>query len=228
MGRREDKDALYAELARVGKAVASGKRVELLELLAQGERTVDALASAAQMTVTNASAHLQVLRQGGLVTSRKDGTRVWYRLADDEVARFVVVLRDLARSRLAEVERAAADYVGQSIDEVEAVSRAELHRRLQAGDVVVIDVRPPEEYAAGHIPGAVSIPVDELEQRLAELPPHVDVVAYCRGPFCVYSPQAVATLRHHGRNARQLEAGFPEWRLADLPVESGSSPTGVG
>ena len=217
MGSRERKDALYEQLARVGKGLASGKRLELLDLLAQGSRTVDALAAAADMTVKNTSAHLQVLRHSGLVAARKDGTRVWYRLADDEVARFVIALRDLAQHRLAEVERAAADYLGQP-PATEPVSRAELRRRLDAGDVVVVDVRPAEEYAAGHIPGAVSIPADELETRLDEVPEDVEVVAYCRGPYCVLSPQAVATLRRHGRSASQLEDGFPEWRLADLPV----------
>jgi rhodanese-related sulfurtransferase/DNA-binding transcriptional ArsR family regulator len=217
---RERKDALYAELARIGKAAANGKRLELLELLAQAERGVDALARAAQMTVTNTSAHLQVLRQGGLVASRKDGTQVRYRLADDDVARFLLSLRGLAQSRLADVERAAAEYLGQPPGELEAVSRAELRRRLAAGDVVVIDVRPAVEYAAGHIPGAISIPVDELDERLDELPDDVDIVAYCRGPFCVFSPEAVAILRRSGRTAHQLEDGFPDWRLEGLPVEA--------
>lgn len=222
MGNRECKDALYEQLARVGKAVASGKRLELLELLSQGERSVHALAAAAEMTVTNTSAHLQVLRQGGLVATRKNGTRVWYRLADDDVARFIIALRNLAHRRLADVERAAAAYLDQP-GEAEPVSRDELRRRLQAGDVAIVDVRPAEEYAAGHIPGAISIPADELEQRLDELPDDVDIVAYCRGPSCVFSPQAVATLRRHGRSAHQLEAGFPEWRLDDLPVETATS-----
>jgi rhodanese-related sulfurtransferase/DNA-binding transcriptional ArsR family regulator len=217
MGSREHKDALYDQLAQVGKAVASGKRLELLDLLAQGERSVDALATAAQMTVTNASAHLQVLRHSGLAAARKEGTRVWYRLAGDDVARFVVALRELGRARVAGVERAAEDYLTHP-GRGEPVTRAELLRRLDEGDVVVVDVRPAEEYAAGHIAGAVSIPVDDLEQRLAELPDDVEVVAYCRGPFCVFSPQAVAILRRHGRRASQLEDGFPEWRLQDLPV----------
>lgn len=218
---REDKDALYAEVARLGKAVANGKRLELLDLLSQGERSVDALATVAQMTVTNTSAHLQVLRQGGLVASRKDGTQVRYRLADDDVARFLIGLRELARGRLAEVERAAADYLGRSSGELEVMGRDELRRRMRTGDLVVIDVRPREEYAAGHIAGAVSLPVDELEERLGELADDVEVVAYCRGPFCVYSPQAVSILRRRGRTAKQLEAGFPEWRLDGLPVDEG-------
>lgn len=220
MGRRDRKTALYEQIARVGKAVANGRRLELLELLLQGERTVEALAAAADMSVTNTSAHLQVLRQGGLVATRKDGVRVWYRLADDDVARFVLTLRTLAQRRVAEVERAAEAYLERPSD-AEPVTREELRRRLQAGNVLVVDVRPPEEYAAGHIPGALSIPVDELQQRLHEIPADVEVVAYCRGPLCVFSPEAVATLRQHGRAARQLEDGFPEWRLEDLPVETG-------
>ena len=221
MGEQRDlKDALYDQLARVGKAVANGKRIELLELLAQGERTVESLAETAGLTVTNTSAHLQVLRGSGLVATRRDGTRVWYRLADDDVAGFVIALRTLAERHLAEVERAARDYLGGAGPEpAEAVSREELRRRLEAGDVVVVDVRPTEEYAAGHIPGAVSIPVDELEPRLAELPGDVEVVAYCRGPYCVLSSQAADVLRRHGREVRELEGGFPEWRAADLPVE---------
>ena len=219
---RERKDVLYDQLARVGKAVASGKRLELLELLAQSERTVDALATAADMTVTNTSAHLQVLRHSGLVATRKDGTRVWYRLADDDVAGFVIALRDLATRRVAEVERAAQDYLAHP-EPPEAVNREELRQRLDTGDIVVVDVRPAEEYAAGHIPGAVSIPADELEARLDELPDDVEVVAYCRGPYCVMSPQAVTVLRRHGRAARQLEDGFPEWRIADLPVETAAA-----
>lgn len=212
------KDALYEHLARAGRAMAHGKRLELLDLLAQGERGVGALARAAGTSVTNTSAHLQVLRHGGLVDARKEGTRVRYRLADDHVLRLVIALREVARARLGDVDRAADAYLGTP-DDATPVSRTELLERLRRGDLVALDVRPAEEYAACHIPGALSIPVDELERRLADLPDDVEIVAYCRGPLCVFSPQAVRILRRHGLRARQLEDGFPEWRLADLPVE---------
>lgn len=219
MADRQRKDVLYEELARMGKALASGKRLELLDVLAQGERSVDGLAEAAGMSVTNTSAHLQVLRRGGLVETRRDGPRVFYRLAGDEVARLVIALRTLARARLGEVERAARAYLAAPAG-ADLVTRDELRERLGRGDVVLVDVRPEEEYAAAHIPGALSIPIDELEQRLAVLPTDLEVVAYCRGPLCVFSPEAVRLLRGSGRAARQLEDGFPEWRLAGLPVES--------
>ena len=216
MADREHKEALYAHVARAGKALAHGKRLELLDLLAQAERSVEALAVATGLSVTSTSAHLQVLRRGGLVQTRRDGNRVHYRLAGDDVARLLVSLRELAADRLADVERAAREYLGE--DDVEPVSREELQRRLRQGDVVVVDVRPAEEYAAGHVRGAVSIPVDELERRIGELPPGAEVVAYCRGPLCVYAPQAVGILRRHGVPARRLEGGFPEWRLERRPV----------
>jgi len=214
---RELKDALYEQLARVGRAVDSPKRLELLDLLAQGERPVDALATRTGMSVANTSAHLQALRAARLVLTRREGTRIHYRLAGDDVARFLIALRELAANRIAEVETAANAYLGGRNEE-EAVSREELLTRLHQGDVIVLDVRPPEEYAAGHIPGAVSIPVDELHARLDELPPDMEVVAYCRGPYCRYSPDAVRLLRRHRRSARRLVDGLPEWRLAGLPV----------
>lgn len=220
---RHRKDELYAQLARAAKALANGKRLEVLDVLAQGERSVEAIAEATAAGVTNTSAHLQVLRRGGLVASRKEGTRVYYRLAGDDVARLLVALRELARERLGDVERAARAYLDGDEDAepgAEPLSRAELAARMEAGDVVVVDVRPRPEYTAGHIPGAISIPVDELEDRLAELPPDAEIVAYCRGPFCVYAPEAVRLLRRRGRAARQLEDGFPEWRLDDRPVDS--------
>lgn len=223
MGTREAKDALYAELARMGKALSSGKRLELLDLLAQGERGVEALADAAELSVTNTSAHLQTLRRGGLVVSRKEGTSVRYRLADDAVGKTLIAFRELARQRLAEVDRAAQEYLGAAhVGEVmgELLTREELRRRLRRGDVVLIDVRPASEFAAGHIKGARSVPVDELAERIGELPSDKEVVAYCRGPFCVYSAQAVGILRGRGRRARQLVDGFPEWRMAGLPVQS--------
>jgi rhodanese-related sulfurtransferase/DNA-binding transcriptional ArsR family regulator len=220
MEGREAKDRLYEQFARTAKAVASPKRIELLELLAQGEQTVEALARATGMGVTNTSAHLQVLRHARLVETRKQGTRVHYRLAGDEVAGFVAALRDLARVRLAEVDRVVADYF-VARDALEPVSRAELVERAARGDVVILDVRPAEEFAAGHIPGALSVPLDQLEAALARLPKRARIVAYCRGPYCVLAPQAVQRLRAKGFKARRLVDGMPEWRLAGLPVAAG-------
>ena len=214
---RAAKDALNEQFARVGGALANGRRIELLDLLAQGERSVEALAAEAEIGMTLASAHLQVLRRAGLVDTRRDGTRVFYRLAGDDVYRLLASLRKLASTRLAEAERAARAYLGEP-DALEPLSRSELLRRIEAGDVVVVDVRRAEEYAAGHVAGAISVPLDELEARLAELPAGRDVVAYCRGPFCALGPQAVELLRRHGRRARRLADGFPEWRLAGLPT----------
>ncbi len=226
---RELKDALYREFARVGKALGSPKRVELLDLLCQGERSVEGLARATGMGLANTSAHLQALRAAGLVEARKVRTRVYYRVADDRVCRFLGELLGLARVRLAEVDRIARDYL-EGGGEVEPVTRGELVARLRRADVVVIDVRPREEYRAGHIAGAVSVPLEELEgqlaelrRRLRELPPGAEVVAYCRGPYCVLAPQALKLLRARGLRARRLEDGFPEWRLAGLPVAEGDS-----
>ena len=217
MEGREAKDRLYEQFARAAKAVASPKRIELLELLAQGEHTVEALAQATGMGVTNTSAHLQVLRNARVVETRKDGTKVFYRLAGEEVAAFLVALRDLARSRLAEVDEVVRDYF-MARDELEPVSRSELVERANQGKVVILDVRPHEEFAAGHIPGAISIPVQELPDRLAELPADVEVVAYCRGAYCVFAHDAVRLLTAHGRRAVRLEEGLLEWRLAGEPV----------
>jgi rhodanese-related sulfurtransferase len=215
---REAKVALFDEFARVGKALASGRRIELLDVLANGERTVEALAGEVGLSVANTSQHLQILRQAGLVTSRREGTSVYYRLAGSEVLGLWQVLRTLAASRLAEVERLAAAYLGAR-DELEPVTREELARRLEDGDgLVVLDVRPTAEHAAGHLPGAVSIPVDELRRRLAELPADREVVAYCRGPYCAFAHEAVAVLREKGFQARRLEDGLPEWQAAGLAV----------
>ena len=216
MEGREAKDRLYEQFARTAKAVASPKRIELLELLAQGEHTVEVLANATGMGVTNTSAHLQVLRHARLVEIRKAGTRAHYRLAGDEVAAFVASLRDLARARLAEVDRVVQDYF-VARDALEPISRAELVERASRGEVVILDVRPAEEFAAGHIDGARSVPLDELERRLTELPPDHEVVAYCRGPYCAYAHDAVRRLRAAGRRARRLEDGWPEWRLSRQP-----------
>src|ERR671930_1956010 len=200
---REAKDRLYEQFARTAKAVARPKRIELLELLAQGERPVEALAQATGMGVTNTSAHLQVLRRAGLVATRKQATRVWYRLAGDEVAAFVATLRDLARSRLAEVDRVVRDYF-VARDDLEPVSRQELVDRASRGEVVILDVRPASEFAAGHIPGALSVPLNQLDAALSRLPRRARIVAYCRGPYCLLAPQAVQRLRANGFDARRL------------------------
>ena len=204
MGDRAAKTALFDAFARAAKALASGRRIELLDVLANGERTVEALAGEVGLTVANTSQHLQILRQAGLVASRREGTSVHYRLAGPEVFELWRTLRTLAASRLAEVERLTATYLGAR-DELEPVTREELARRLQDGDdLVVLDVRPAAEYAAGHLPGAVSIPVAELRRRLAELPADPEVVAYCRGPYCAFAHEAVAVLREDGVSARRL------------------------
>jgi rhodanese-related sulfurtransferase len=218
MGDRAAKTALFDAFARAAKALASGRRIELLDVLANGERTVEALAGEVGLTVANTSQHLQILRQAGLVASRREGTSVHYRLAGPEVFELWRTLRTLAASRLAEVERLTAAYLGAR-DELEPVTREELARRLQDGDnLVVLDVRPAAEYAAGHLPGAVSIPVAELRRRLAELPADREVVAYCRGPYCAFAHEAVVLLREAGVLARRLEDGLPEWQAAGLAV----------
>ena len=218
MADRTAKTALFDEFARAAKALASGRRIELLDVLANGERTVEVLASEVGLTVANASQHLQVLRQAGLVATRREGTWVYYRLAAPEVFGLWRALRTLAASRLVEVERLAAAYLGAR-DELEPVTREELARRLQDGDdLVVLDVRPAAEYAAGHLPGAVSIPLAELRRRLAELPTDREIVAYCRGPYCAFAHEAVAVLREAGVPARRLEDGLPDWEAAGLAV----------
>jgi rhodanese-related sulfurtransferase/DNA-binding transcriptional ArsR family regulator len=220
MNGRQAKDALYEQFARIGKVVGHPKRIELLDLLTQGERSVEALAGATGMGVTNTSAQLQVLRRARLVVSRKDGTRVLYRAASDDVARFLVALRGLARARLSEVNDVVRDWF-EARDDLEPISRGVLRERMRRGEVAVIDVRPAEEYAQGHIPGAVSVPLADLDRRMGALPPATEVVAYCRGPYCVLAPEAVARLRARGVAARRLEDGLPEWRLAGLPVAAG-------
>jgi rhodanese-related sulfurtransferase/DNA-binding MarR family transcriptional regulator len=218
MGNRAAKTALFDEFARATKALASGRRLELLDVLANGERTVEALAGEVGLSVANTSQHLQILRQAGLVSSRREGTSVHYRLASPEVFELWRTLRTLAASRLAEVERLAAAYLG-SRDELKPVTREELTRRLRDGDdLVVLDVRPAAEYAAGHLPGAISIPVGELRRRLAELPGEREIVAYCRGPYCAFAHEAVGLLREEGYAARRLEDGLPEWQAAGLAV----------
>ena len=212
MGSRREKDALFEAIALMGKAFASPRRLELLDLLAQAPRTVDELARASDQSMANASQHLQALHAAGMVTRTREGTSVRYALAGEEVLSLWLALRDASVARLAEVERAARDYLG---DDVDAIGRDELIARLRKGDIVLVDVRPAEEFEAGHIRGARSIPLEELEDRLAELPADREVVAYCRGPFCAYAHDAVRRLRAAGRPARRLEDGWPEWRLAD-------------
>jgi DNA-binding transcriptional ArsR family regulator len=219
---RAAKTELFEQYARVGKALSAPKRLELLDLLAQGERTVDALARAAGVGVSTVSMHLQTLRQAGLVRTRKEGTSVHYRLAGDDVAGLYADVRDVAVAHLAGADRARVAYLGgDDAVEAEDVPREELMRRARSGQVVVLDVRPRHEYASGHIPGAVSVPVEELEQRLAELSADVEVVAYCRGVYCVLAYDAVRLLTRHGRPARRLREGMPEARLAGMPVQSG-------
>lgn len=219
---RQIKDALFGHLARVAHALANPKRLELLDVLAQAERSVEALAKAAAMSVGNASAQLKVLREAGLVESRREGQRVVYRLADDSVLALVQAVRGVASGRLAEVGRIVDDYL-RARDALESVTREELVERLRSKQAVVIDVRPAEEYQAGHIPGAISLPLAEMEGRLAELPRRRQVVAYCRGPFCVLAPEAIALLRARGFKALRLEDGFPEWRLEGLPIAVGDT-----
>jgi rhodanese-related sulfurtransferase len=209
---RAKKDALYEAIALMGKGFASAVRLELLDLLAQAPRTVQQLARASEQSTANTSQHLQALQAAGLVSRRREGTSVRYALAGADVLALWVALRDSSAARLAEVERAAREYLGE---DVEAVGREELIARLSRGDAVLVDVRPPEEYAAGHIEGARSVPLGELEHRLAELPADREVIAYCRGPFCAYANEAVRRLRAAGRDARRLEEGWPEWRLAE-------------
>jgi rhodanese-related sulfurtransferase len=218
MADRGVKAALFDEFSRVARALASGRRIELVDVLANGERTVEALAGEVGLSVANTSQHLQVLRQAGLVATRREGTSIHYRLADPEVFELWRSLRTLASAQLAEVERLATAYLGER-DELEPVTREELARRLQDGDdLVVLDVRPAAEHAAGHLPGAISIPVAELRRRLAELPAHREIVAYCRGPYCAFAHEAVALLREEGYVARRLEDGLPEWQAAGLAV----------
>ncbi|WP_327365209.1 ArsR/SmtB family transcription factor [Streptomyces sp. NBC_01217] len=219
MGDPANKAALYDAFAHTGKALSSGKRLELLDLLAQGERSVDALAKAAGLNLTTASAHLQTLKQAGLVATRREGVRIHYRLAGEDVATLYALLRQVARAHQAGVEPARTAYLGDA-GETEEVGREELLARAGTGEVVVLDVRPAEEYAAGHIPGALSIPVDQLADRIAELPDDAEVVAYCRGAYCVLAYDAVRLLNARGRRAVRLTDGMLEWRLAELPVDT--------
>jgi rhodanese-related sulfurtransferase/DNA-binding transcriptional ArsR family regulator len=212
------KDALYAQFARIGHAASSPKRLELLDLLGQGEKTVEQLAEQTATAVKNTSAHLRALRQARLVETRRDGTYVWYRLADEGVAAFLLALQALGRHRYAEVREVAESYLERR-DTLEPIPPQELRRRLDAGDVTLIDVRPADEFAAGHIPGALSVPVAELANRLPELPKRKEIVAYCRGPYCVFAVTAIELLRQRGYRARRLIESIPGWRARGYPVD---------
>jgi rhodanese-related sulfurtransferase/DNA-binding transcriptional ArsR family regulator len=220
---REFKDRLYGQFARLGKALSNPHRLEILELLAQSERTVESLANELALSVANASQHLQALRRAALVESRKDGLFVHYRLADPEVFDLSKVIRSVAERRLAELDRLVHEQFGHR-DDVEAVPMDELLKRARSQQVVILDTRPAREYIAGHIAGALSIPVDDLQQRLKELSKGREYVAYCRGPYCIYADRAVEILLANGRRARRLAEGFPEWRAAGFPVSQGSQP----
>ncbi|NDY43210.1 metalloregulator ArsR/SmtB family transcription factor [Dissulfurirhabdus thermomarina] len=211
---------LFEQFARVGKALGHASRLELLDFLAQGERPVEALARLAGLSVANTSRHLQVLRRAGLAACRREGSQVFYRVADEAVIELVDVVRRLARRRLDEVQELVDRYLS-ALDGLEPVSAAELLHRLREGEVTLIDVRPREEFEAGHIPGALNVPLREIDGLLHRLPPGREVVAYCRGPYCVLSYEAVDRLRRGGVAARRFAEGFPEWRLAGLPVARG-------
>jgi rhodanese-related sulfurtransferase/DNA-binding transcriptional ArsR family regulator len=214
--------ALFAQFAAVAKSLAHAHRLELLEQLAQGERSVEVLADRTGLSIANASQHLQQLRRAGLVTNRRDGKFIYYRLADDTVLDLLAALRGIAERNLAEVERLVRSYF-HARDELEPITREELLRRSRTREITILDVRPEDEFALGHVPGAVNIPLRELEARLAELDPTQAIVAYCRGPYCLLSYDAVAALRARGFNVRRLEDGLPEWRAAGLPVVAGNA-----
>jgi rhodanese-related sulfurtransferase/DNA-binding transcriptional ArsR family regulator len=218
------KDRLYAQFARIGKALASPHRLELLELLAQGERTVESVAAEIGISSASASQHLQALRQAALVESRKEGLYVHYRLADPAVSDVCRAVRTVAEHRLAELDRLVRAHFGDR-DAAEPVRMEDLLKRARSRKMVILDTRPASEYAAGHIAGAWSVPVDDLQRRLRELPKDKEYVAYCRGPYCVYADRAVEILRAKGRSAKRLIEGFPEWRAAGYPIESGMERT---
>ncbi len=216
------KQDLFAQFARVGKALSNGNRLELLEFLAQGERSVEQLSKVAGLTVANTSQHLQQLRHAGMVTCRKEGLKVYYSISGDDVIKLLDALRDVAQRHVTDVQHLVNTYLTVK-DDLEPIPRTELLERVRDGLVTVLDVRPAEEYAAGHVPGAVNIPLQELEERLEELTnqqgENREVVAYCRGPHCVLAFDAVARLRDKGMKARRLEDGYPEWQVAGLPIE---------
>jgi len=212
------KKKLFENFARVARALASANRLELLEALAQGERSVDGLAQASGMSVANTSHHLQILREGGLAQSRKEGTQVIYSLTDEKVPALLSNIRYVAERHLAEVERIVRENF-ESRDNLTPVRRDELLGLVRSGEAMVIDVRPPAEFDAGHIEGAVNIPLESLPERLRKLPHDQEIVAYCRGPYCMLAFEAVEQLRQHGYRARRLEDGFPEWKVEHLPID---------
>jgi rhodanese-related sulfurtransferase/DNA-binding transcriptional ArsR family regulator len=225
VGSRAAKEALFEALASVGKAMSSGRRAEIVDLLAQGERSVEDVAAEIGQSVANTSHHLRTLAQAGLVRTRREGTRVIYGLASDQVLQLWTVVREVAGEHVAEVDRLAQAYLGRR-DGLQPITRDELARRIRRGEVTVIDVRPAAEYEAGHVEGARSVPIKDLEQRLSALPRDADLVAYCRGPYCVFADDAVRMLRRRGFEARRLEDGFPEWKRAGLPVTVGVGVNG--
>ena len=210
---------LFAQFALVGKSLSNGNRLELLEILAQGERTVESLANASGLSAANTSQHLQGLRRSGLVTSRAEGQKSYYRLSDYSVIELLVLIRKIAENNLAEINRLVTTYLSTK-DDLEPVSRHELLKRARKGLVTVVDVRPEDEYVAGHVPLAINIPLSQLKKELKQLPKKKEVIAYCRGPFCILAFEAVAQLRSKGYKARRLEDGFPEWKLEGLPVKA--------
>jgi rhodanese-related sulfurtransferase len=219
MGDRQAKDALFDAFGEVARALGNGRRAELVDVLAQGERHVEELAAEIGQSLANTSFHLRVLAAAGLVTTRRDGTRIYYRLISPRVGELWAALRDVTASHHAQLDELAAAYLGDR-DRLEQIDRNELAERITAGDVVVVDVRPAVEFAAGHISGARSIPIDQLAASIKNLPAGVEIVAYCRGPYCVFADDAVRLLRRRGRPARRLRDGFPEWARADLPVDT--------
>ena len=221
---RDFKNRLYGEFARIGKALSSPHRLEILELLAQGERTVDSLATEMGLSLANTSQHLQALRQAALVSSRKSGLYVHYQLADASIYDLCGSIRRVAEHHLTDFDRLVRDHFSGRAD-ADAVSMAELLKRARSEQVIILDTRPATEYAAGHIAGAISVPVDDLQRRLRELPRQKQYVAYCRGPYCVYADRAVEILRAKGRRAQRLLEGFPEWKAAGFPVEAGGVTT---
>jgi rhodanese-related sulfurtransferase len=220
MGDRAAKDALFEGFAEVAKALASGRRAEIVDVLAQGERSVDEVAGEIDQSLANTSHHLRALARAGLLSTRRDGTRIYYALASDRVADLWAAVRDVAEAHVAGLDKLARAYLGDR-DGIEVVDRAELAARIEQGQVVVLDVRPPAEYRAGHIAEARSVPIGELRRQLGALPADSDIVAYCRGPYCVYADDAVRELRRRGFHASRLEDGFPEWKRAGLPVAAG-------
>jgi rhodanese-related sulfurtransferase len=220
VGDRAAKDALFDAFAEVAKALAGGRRAEIVDVLAQGERSVEQIAAEIGQSVANTSHHLRAMAKSGVLRTRREGTRIFYRLASDRVGDLWAAMRDIAAEHVAGITDLATAYVGDR-GGLEPVTRRELAARLEAGDTVVLDVRPEVEYEAGHIPGARSVPVGEL-RRLRSLPKDIEIVAYCRGPYCVYADEAVRRLRRRGLNAKRLEDGFPEWKRAGLPTAAGS------